>query len=121
MRRQTLTGKFPTERPPDPENGSPGAVGTATGADRKKDVPGRTSKTYLSFSQLVQSQSTVVVYDGRELVGVIIKSDGHYDAFDTDGRCVGSFQTRTDAMRAVPQSANAAKSNKENIARQHAR
>jgi hypothetical protein len=33
MRIQTLTGIFPTERPPDPENGSPGAVGTATGAD----------------------------------------------------------------------------------------
>jgi hypothetical protein len=35
MRIQTLTGIFPTERPPDPENGSPGAVGTATGADVK--------------------------------------------------------------------------------------
>lgn len=26
-------GKFPTAKPPDPENGSPGAVGTATGAE----------------------------------------------------------------------------------------
>ena len=33
MRIQTLTGIFPTERPPDPENGSPGAVGTVTGAE----------------------------------------------------------------------------------------
>jgi hypothetical protein len=33
MRIQTLTGKFPTERPPHPENGSPGTVGTKTGAD----------------------------------------------------------------------------------------
>jgi hypothetical protein len=32
MRLQTVTGKFPTEKPPDPENGNPGAVGTATGA-----------------------------------------------------------------------------------------
>ena len=33
MRRQTLTGKFPTERPPDTENGSPGTVGTVTGTE----------------------------------------------------------------------------------------
>ena len=33
MRLQTVTGKFPTEKPPDPENGNPGAVGTATGAE----------------------------------------------------------------------------------------
>ena len=33
MRIQTLTGIFPTERPPDPENGSPGAVGTVAGAE----------------------------------------------------------------------------------------
>jgi hypothetical protein len=61
-----------------------------------------------------------LVYDGRELIGVIIKCDGHYDAFARDGRCVGSFQNRTDAMRAVPRLANAAKSNKEKIARQYA-
>jgi hypothetical protein len=33
MRIQTLTGIFPTERPPDPENGNPGTVGTVTGAE----------------------------------------------------------------------------------------
>jgi hypothetical protein len=33
MRIQTFTGKFPTERPPQPENGSPGTLGTETGAD----------------------------------------------------------------------------------------
>jgi hypothetical protein len=33
VRIQTLTGIFPTERPPDPENGSPGAVGTVAGAE----------------------------------------------------------------------------------------
>jgi hypothetical protein len=38
MRRQTLTGKFPTDKPPDPENGSPGAVATATGAEVQTSV-----------------------------------------------------------------------------------
>ena len=33
MTHQRDIGKFPTERPPDPENESPGAVGTATGAE----------------------------------------------------------------------------------------
>jgi hypothetical protein len=33
MRIQTLTGIFPTERPPDPENRSPGTVATETGAE----------------------------------------------------------------------------------------
>jgi hypothetical protein len=32
MRLQTLTAKFPTERPPDPANESGVAVGAATGA-----------------------------------------------------------------------------------------
>ena len=30
MRLQSPTGKFPTESPPDPDNGSPGTVGTVT-------------------------------------------------------------------------------------------
>ena len=33
MRIQTLTGIFPTEKPRDLENGSPGTVGTVTGAE----------------------------------------------------------------------------------------
>jgi hypothetical protein len=102
MRRQTLTGKFPTERPPDPENGSPDAVGTARGADRKADVLNGTSKKYLSLSRLVQSQSAAVVYDGQQFVGTIVKRDGRYDAFDPQGRCLGRFRNRTDAMRAFP-------------------
>lgn len=38
MRLQSLTGKFPTERPPDPDNGSPGTVGTVTGAEIQTTV-----------------------------------------------------------------------------------
>ena len=33
MRLQTLTAKFPTEKPPDPKNESPGTVGTAIGTE----------------------------------------------------------------------------------------
>jgi hypothetical protein len=55
MRRQTLTGKFPTERPPDPENGNPGAVGTATGAEIQRSVLQRTTPRYRKSHACVQS------------------------------------------------------------------
>jgi hypothetical protein len=45
MRLQTLTGKFPTERPPDHENKSPGAEDTATGAE-VQSVLRRTTPNY---------------------------------------------------------------------------
>jgi hypothetical protein len=35
MQHQKVSGKSPTEKPPDPESASPGAVGTATGAKNK--------------------------------------------------------------------------------------
>jgi hypothetical protein len=59
-------------------------------------------KTYLSLSRLVQSESAAVVYDGQQFVGTIIKCDGQYDAFDPQGRCLGTFRNRTDAMRVFP-------------------
>ena len=46
MRRQKLTGKFPTDKPPDPENGSPGAVATATGAEVQTSILQQTSSSY---------------------------------------------------------------------------
>ena len=33
MKHQRVIGKFPTEKPPDPDSKNPGAVGTATGAE----------------------------------------------------------------------------------------
>jgi len=49
-------GKLPTENPPDPDSESPGAVGTATGAD-VKSVLERTTKTYRTPDANVQSES----------------------------------------------------------------
>ena len=45
MRLQTLTARFPTEKPPDPKNESPGTVGTVTGAE-VKSVLRRTTPSY---------------------------------------------------------------------------
>ena len=50
MRRQTLTGKFPTDKPPDPENGSPGAVATATGAEVQTSVLRQTNPNYAEIA-----------------------------------------------------------------------
>lgn len=50
MRRQTLTGKFPTDKPPDPENGSPGAVATATGAEVQTSVLRQTIPNYAEIA-----------------------------------------------------------------------
>jgi hypothetical protein len=85
--------------PPDPENGSPAAVGTARGAEAGvlKEAPAK----YLNFAALVQAEAATVIYDGQQLVGTIIKIDGRHDAFDLSRRCLGSFQKRIDAVRAI--------------------
>jgi hypothetical protein len=88
-------------RSPDPENGSPGAVATATGADRKAGVLKEAPENYLSFADFVQSESATVIYHGQKLIGTIIRQNGWYDAFDLHRRCLGSFRNRIDAIRAV--------------------
>jgi hypothetical protein len=45
MKRQRVIREFPTEKPPDPENGNPGAVGTATGAEVQR-VLQKTNQSY---------------------------------------------------------------------------
>jgi hypothetical protein len=100
MQHQKVRGKFPTGRPPDPKRGSPGTEEAVTGADRKADVLSGTSKRYQSLSRLVQSESAIVVYDGRKFIGTIIKHEGKFEAFDANGRCLGGYYKRTDAVRA---------------------
>jgi hypothetical protein len=92
----------PLERPFGSKSERPAAVGKARGANRKRNVPGGRSPKRQTLSRLVQSNDAVVVYDGQECVGTIIKFDGQYDAFDARGRCLGSFRKRADAMRAFP-------------------
>jgi hypothetical protein len=91
MRRQKLTGKFPTERPPDPENGSPGAVRTATGAEIQKNVLRRTTPRYLKHSAAVQSAAdydggTHVDYDGGTHVDTVVERTGECRAYDVAPR-----------------------------------
>jgi hypothetical protein len=54
-------------RPADPENRSPGAVGTATGAEIRRNVPRRTTLKYRKSHSTVQSSA---VYDDGALVGI---------------------------------------------------
>jgi hypothetical protein len=56
MTHQRDIGKFPTEKPPDPENGSPGAVATATGAKLQSVLNG-TLPIYCKLDPIVQSHS----------------------------------------------------------------
>lgn len=100
-------------RPPDPENGSPGAVAAATGAGRKADILKEASAKYLNFAALVQAESATVVYDGQKLIGTIIKHDARYDAFDAVGRCLGNFSTRADATRSISHACSVNNNNRE--------
>jgi hypothetical protein len=105
MRLQTLTGKLPTERPPDPENGSPGTVATADAAKQghSSDVP-RTDPPSKSsaIDRLLAADAVLTVYDGRCLVGVITKHAGTYTAHDSSGRFLGRHVSQRDAMAAIP-------------------
>jgi hypothetical protein len=74
MTLQTLTGKFPTERPSDP-NGSPGAVRTATAAEIQKNVLRRTTPPHWKHSAAVQSTAD---YDS----GTGIDGNGEGRAYD---------------------------------------
>ena len=57
----------PSERPPDPENGSPGTVDTAAGAEVQTNVLQRTTLKYRKSHSAVQSSA---VYDESALVGI---------------------------------------------------
>lgn len=79
MRLQTLPGKFPTERPLDPDNGSPGTVRTATGAEIEKNVLRRTTPHYRKHSAAIQSTAD---YDS----GTGIDGNGERRAYDVAPR-----------------------------------
>ncbi len=70
MRLQTLTGKFPTKRPPDPANESPGAVGAAIGAHPSAQ------------------SAALAVYDGQSRFGTF---PGGCEA----ARAIGTVKTET--------------------------
>jgi hypothetical protein len=55
MRLQRLTGKFPTDRRPDPANGSPGTLRTVTEAQVQRNVRGRTTRKCRKSYAAVQS------------------------------------------------------------------
>ena len=74
MRVQTLTRKFPTERPADPEDRSPSTVTTATGAESQKVDLQRSTPKYCESHAAVQS--AIAVYDGRDR-GSVAERDKH--------------------------------------------
>jgi hypothetical protein len=48
------------------------------------------------------SSDALAVYDGAAFVGSITERQGQRHAFDARGERVGTFPTRTQAMRAIP-------------------
>ena len=81
MRLQSLTGKFPTERPPDPDNGSPGTVGTVTGAEIQTTVLPRTTSRYRNRHASVQPAAL----SARDREN-IAEHDGEHHACDVTPR-----------------------------------
>ena len=63
MPLQSLPGKFPTARPPDPENESSGAVGTATGAEVQSVLSGTSSPKIVGRA----NTTTAVAQDASSL------------------------------------------------------
>jgi len=81
MRTQSLTGKFPTERPPDSDNGSPGTVGTVTEAKIQTSVLPRTTPTYTDRNASVQP-AALSACDRQDRIGSIAEHDGEHHACD---------------------------------------
>ena len=108
MRLQTLTRKFPTERPPDTENGSPGTVGTVTGAEHKGHLSDQARRNYpsqkssASLARLFAANGVLTIYDGRQLAGVVTRHGNSYEAHDASGALLGRFQSQREAVAAIP-------------------
>jgi hypothetical protein len=96
MRLQRLTGKFPTEKPPDPENGSPDTAGTVAEAVIQRSVLRRTTPKNRKPPAANQS-ATLAVSDGQD-------RGGGFDAYDASGRHCDGFSSRSGTMHPIPAS-----------------
>jgi hypothetical protein len=72
MRHQTLTGKIPTDRSPDPEN-----------------------ENHCNLAALA-------VYDAHDRVGSVVKRDGQHYAYTDDGKLIDLFGSRVETAPAIP-------------------
>ena len=90
MRLQTLTGKFPTEKPPDPKNESPGTARTVSWAEVQSIV-----------LPSVRSAAPAV-YDGQDRVGSVVEHDGQHYADTAGDQLIGVFRSRIGAARGIP-------------------
>ncbi len=75
-------------------------MGTATGAE-VQSVLRRTTPRHRKCRALVQS-TALAVYDGHDRVGVVIERNREHLAITTSGKLIGTYATRTEAMRAFP-------------------
>ena len=53
----------------------------------------------------LNSPNALAVYDGQQRVGMVIKHNGEFFAFDAAGCCVGTFDTHLEAVRKIPRAA----------------
>ena len=46
--------------------------------------------------------SALGVFDGQTRVGTVVKQGGEFFAFDSAGKCIGTFDTQIEATRKIP-------------------
>jgi hypothetical protein len=50
----------------------------------------------------ISAAGALGVFDGQTRVGTIVKEGGEFFAFDSDGKCIGTFDTQIEATRKIP-------------------
>ena len=100
MKRQRLTRKIPTEKPPDPENGSPGTVATGTEAEVQGALV-ETANGYHKSRASVQSV-TLIVYVDQDRGRSVVERDWPHLASRNTGDHVGFCTSRNLPMRVPP-------------------
>lgn len=80
---------------------SPGTIGTANRAKVQKSALRRTIPKYRKSHAAVQS-AALTIYDRQDRIGSVVERDGQHLAYTDTGDYVGTFQSRREAMHAIP-------------------
>ena len=50
----------------------------------------------------INAPGALGVFDGQTRAGTIVKQGGEFFAFNSDGKCIGTFDTQIEATRKIP-------------------
>jgi hypothetical protein len=50
----------------------------------------------------ISAANALGVFDGQARVGTVVKQGGEFFAFDSAGKCIGTFDTQIEATRKIP-------------------